>query len=89
LQRFKFMFKQFGREPLWFRILIPTMLLCSIIFSSSWTAGFAYADSVAKLAVAVFFATFAIKLRMNARVSVIFSLLAVLCIYLAWIGYRG
>lgn len=80
----KFMYKQFLREPLWFKLLILTTLLISIIFSSSPFSSSGYYQGSAKLAAAIFFVTYGIKMRRNTRISAIFFVLAVLCIYLSW-----
>jgi hypothetical protein len=81
MQRFKFMYKQFLKEPLWFKILVLTTLVISIVFSSS---GFSSnVQSIAKLAVAIFFCTYAIKLRRLVKVSVTFYVLSGLCLYVA------
>ncbi|WP_171634629.1 serine hydrolase domain-containing protein [Paenibacillus plantarum] len=82
MQRFKFMYKQFLKEPLWFKILVLTTLVISIVFSGS---GFSSnVQSVAKVAAAIFFCTYAIKLRRLVKVSVTFYVLAGLCLYVAW-----
>jgi predicted Na+-dependent transporter len=88
MQKIRFMFKMFIREPLWFRVLILAMLLASIVFSSSAASGIDYADSYAKIAAAILFLTVGLKLRRNARLLVIFGLLTLLSLYLAWDGYR-
>lgn len=82
MQRFKFMYKQFLKEPLWFKILVLTTLIISIIFSSS---GFSTdVRSVGKFAAAIFFCTYAIKMRRIVKVSVAFYVLAGMCLYVAW-----
>lgn len=55
MQRIKFIIKLFLIEPLWFKILISTTLLISIIFSSSLFSNNAYFQSCSKLAAAIFF----------------------------------
>jgi amino acid permease len=72
MQMIKFMFKQFLKEPLWFKILISSTFLISIIFSSSIFSDNAYFQSLSKLAAAIFFITYGIKLRSNRVTSVIF-----------------
>lgn len=81
------MLQSFWREPMWFRILIPGLLIASIVLSSSAAADLAYADSLSKLAAAVFFGVFAFKLRYNRKIAAIFALLTLLCLYLAWSSY--
>lgn len=81
--RIKFMFKQFLKEPLWFKILISITLLISIIFSSSLFANNAYYQSFSKLAAAIFFCAYGIKLRSNRLTFVILLTSSVLCIYLS------
>jgi hypothetical protein len=82
MQRMKFMIKQFLKEPLWFKILISTTLLISFIFSSSFFSNNAYYQSCSKLAAAIFFCAYAIKMR-NLVTSVILFTSAVICIFLS------
>jgi len=77
------MSKQFMREPLWFKLLIPATLLISILFSSSFFSN-GYYPSIAKLASAIFFCTFGIKMKRNTKLSALFFVLAVVCVYLSW-----
>jgi len=80
------MFKQYLREPMWFKLLIATALLISIIFSSSaFSSG--YYQSLSKLAAAIFFLTYGIRMRRNTRVAAIFFVVAGVCMYLAWDSY--
>ncbi|CAN7609119.1 hypothetical protein [Paenibacillus sp. LjRoot56] len=82
MQRFKYFYKQFLKEPLWFKILVLTALVIAVVFSSS---GFSTnVQSVAKLAAAIFFCTYAIKFRKQVRISGAFYVLAGLCLYVAW-----
>ena len=83
MQRIKFMMKQFLKEPLWFKILISITLLISIIFSSSFFSNYAYYQSFSKLAAAIFFCAYGIKMRRNLKTSVILFTLSVICIYLS------
>jgi hypothetical protein len=82
------MFKQFLREPSWFRILIPVTLLISILFSTSSFSDNGYYQSGAKVAAAIFFSAYGIKMRRNFTTSIIFFALAVLCIYLSWHNFE-
>ena len=86
MRRIKFMIKQFLKEPLWFKILISTTLLISFIFSSSFFSNNAYFQSCSKLATAILFCTYGIKMRRNLKNSVILFTLAVICIYLSIIA---
>ena len=88
MQPIKFMYKQFLKEPLWFKILIPTTLLISIIFSSSFFSNNGYYQSGAKLAAAIFLCAYGIKMRRNPRISAIFFVLVVICIYLSWSSFK-
>jgi hypothetical protein len=88
MQRIRFMFKQFLKEPLWFKILIPTTLLISIIFSSSYFSDNGYYESSAKLAAAVFLGAYGIKMRRNRQISALFFVLVVICIYLSWDSFQ-
>ena len=83
MQRIKFMVTQFLNEPLWFKILISTSLLISIIFSSSYFSNTAYFQSYSKLAAAIFFCAYGMKMRKSLRTSIILFTSAVLCIYLS------
>jgi len=83
MQQIKFMIKQFLKEPLWFKILISITLLVSFIFSSSYFSGNAYYQSGSKLAAAIFFCSYGIKMRRNLLTSVLFFSLAVICICLS------
>lgn len=83
MQRIKFMIKQFQSEPLWFKTLIMTTLLSSIIFSSSYFSNNDYVQGFSKLAAAIFFCAYGIKTRKNLRISIIFFILTVTCIYLS------
>ena len=86
MHRIKFMIKQFLKEPLWFKILISSTLFISFIFSSSFFSNNAYFQSCSKLAAAIFFCTYGIKMRRNLKNSVILFTLAVICIYLSIIA---
>ena len=77
------MIKQFLTEPLWFKILIFTTLLISIIFSSSYYSKHAYFQSISKAAAATFFIAYGIKMRRSRVTAVILFTTAVVCIYLA------
>jgi hypothetical protein len=79
----KLIFNQFLTEPLWFKILISTTLVISILFSSSFFSSNAYFQSSSKLAAAIFFSAYGIKMRRNPKNSIIFLILAVICIYLS------
>lgn len=84
MRRIKAMFYQFLNEPLWFKILIITTLLISIVFSSSPFSNNGYYPSFAKLAAAIFFTAYGFKMRRNRQLSTVFFILAVICIYLSW-----
>lgn len=86
-QRFTFMYRQFLREPLWFKLLISMTLLIAIVFSSSFLSYSDYYQSIAKLAAAIFFIAYGVKFRRNTRISVIFFVVAILCMYLSWNYY--
>ena len=83
MQRIKFMIKQFLNEPLWFKILISTTFLISIIFSNSFFSNNPYYQSCSKLAAAIFFCAYAIKMRRNLINSVILFTIAGICIFLS------
>lgn len=84
----KFMFKQFMREPLWFKILIAAALLISIIFSSAFFSYNPYYEVFSKLAAAIFFCTFGIKFRRSRQTAVIFFAVTAICIYLSWQNFE-
>lgn len=81
--RIKFMIKQFLKEPLWFKILISATLLSSIIFSSSFFSDKSTYQSVSKLAAAIFFCAYGIKMRRNRVNSALLFAAAIICVYLA------
>ncbi|MCM3790316.1 hypothetical protein M3221_18215 [Domibacillus indicus] len=80
----KFMMKQFLKEPLWFKILISITLLSSIIFSSSFFSDNAYYQGGSKLAAAIFFCAYGIKLRRKRLDSILVFATAIICIFLFW-----
>ena len=83
MQRIKFMIKQFLYEPLWFKILISTTLFISVVFSSSLFSHQAYFQSYSKLAAAILFGAYGIKMRRNFKNSFILFTLALICIFLS------
>jgi len=83
MHRIKFMIKQFLTEPLWFKLLISTTLLISVIFSSSYFSNHAYFQSGSKLAAAIFFIAYGIRLRRSRVTAIILFTSAAVCIYLA------
>lgn len=84
--RIQSFFKLFLREPLWFRMIVGISLLASIVFSSSAFPLSGYAESVSKLAAAIFFGAFGLKMRRNRRVSVLFLAISALCLYLSLVA---
>lgn len=64
--------------------LAPATLLISILLSSEMFSDDSNSQSIGKLAAAVFFCVFGIKMRYNRRVSIIFYALAAFSLYLAW-----
>ncbi|WP_316569496.1 hypothetical protein [Neobacillus sp. YIM B06451] len=83
MMRIKFMLKQFLKEPFWFKLLIITSLVGSILFSSSYFSGNEYFQSLSKLSAAIFFTAYGLKFRYNRIVFSIFTVVAALCIYLS------
>ncbi|PEQ83987.1 hypothetical protein CN481_23490 [Bacillus sp. AFS006103] len=77
------MIQQFLHEPLWFKILISSTLLISIIFSSSYFSYNPYYQSGSKLAAATFFCAYGLKYKSNRVTSVLFFTASALCIYLS------
>lgn len=84
MKRMKFFLLLFLQEPLWFKLLIITTLLASIIFSSSLFSYNGFFDSLSKLATAVFFGAYGFKLRRSRRNSAILFIASAICLYLAW-----
>ena len=82
MKRIKFIIMQFLEEPLWFKILISSTLLISIVFSSSLFSSNAYFQGFSKLAAAIFFCAYGIKLRKSFVNTTIFFSATVICIYL-------
>lgn len=85
--RIKFMIKQFLKEPLWFKILISATLLSSIVFSSSFFSDNANYQSGSKLAAAIFFCAYGIKMRRNRVNSIFLFTAAIICMYLAVLAH--
>ena len=83
MQRVKFMIKVFLNEPLWFKLIISITFLASIILSSSYFSNQAYLQSSSKLAAAIFFLTYGIKIRRSFGKALILFACSVLCIYLS------
>lgn len=83
MQWIKFAFKQFLKEPLWFKTLIILTLLISIIFSNSIFSENPIHQSISKLAAAIFFIIYGVKMRKKLVHSVIFFTLAFLCVVLS------
>ncbi|WP_169087975.1 hypothetical protein [Paenibacillus sp. PL91] len=84
MQPIKAMYRQFLSEPIWFKVMILSALLLSIVFSSSYFSDHGYYQSLSKIAAAIFFGSYGIKMRRNKKVSGAFFIIAVICIYLAW-----
>lgn len=85
MQPLKGFYIQFLREPLWFKALILTTLLLSIVFSSSAFSEQGNYQSISKSAIAIFFVAYGVKLRRgNRKVSIAFFFLALISIYLSW-----
>lgn len=80
MQRIKFMVQLFLKEPLWFKLLIILTFLISVIFSSFENHLY---QSLSKFAAAVFFAVYGMKFRYNRSISLLFFIVAFLCIVLA------
>ena len=83
MQRIKFMWKQFLRQPAWFKLVISITFLASIIFSSSYFSGNDYYESISKLAAAIFFGVCGYKTRRNRQTSIILCILAAFSLLLA------
>lgn len=87
MKALKSMYYQFIWEPLWFKIFISLTLLASILFSSSMFSDYVYSNIIAKLAAAIFFCSYGIKMRRNRQISVIFFALTVVSIILVLIQF--
>lgn len=87
MQRIKFMYRVFMKEPLWFKILIFSTFVISIVFSSSNFSHHTNYESLSKLAAAIFFCAFGFKLRRNPKIAIIFYAFAAICFYLAWSNF--
>jgi len=72
------------KQPLWFKIIIPLTFISSLLFSSSLFSYNSNYDSLAKIAAAMFFIVFGIKLKRNKKISIVFFALGLVCIYLSW-----
>ncbi|CAM4487131.1 hypothetical protein FHS16_005236 [Paenibacillus endophyticus] len=89
MQPIKAIYRQFLSEPMWFKIMILSALFLSIIFSSSYFLDHGYYQSLSKLAAAIFFGLYGIKMRRNKKVSSAFFIVAAVCMYLAWSSLRS
>jgi len=83
MRRIKFMMIHFLKEPLWFKVLITSTFLISIIFSSSFFSNHAVYESCAKFAAAIFFCAYGYKMRRNLKTAVILFGAAAICLVLA------
>lgn len=84
MRRTSFLYRMFLREPLWVRTIFVISLSVSIVFSSSAIPLGGYAESVSKLAAAIFFGTVGTAMRRNRRLMLLFVALTALCLYLSW-----
>lgn len=84
MQQLKGFYIQFLRERLWFKALILSTLLLSSVFSSSAFSERGYYQSISKLAIAIFFVAYGVKLRSNRKIAIVFFFLALISIYLSW-----
>lgn len=83
MKRFKLFFLLFLQEPLWFKLLVSTTFLASVIFSSTYFSYNAYYDSGAKLAAAIFLSTYGYKMRRTRKYSIPLFILSGISLYLA------
>ncbi|WP_377346304.1 hypothetical protein [Pontibacillus salicampi] len=83
MDRIKFMVKAFMIEAIWFKVLILSMFFITIVFSSSALSNNPYLESVSKLAAAVIFIAYSLKVRNNRIIFSILTLLAAVSIVLA------
>jgi len=81
-------YRQFLSEPMWFKVLVLSSLLVSIVLSSSYFPDHGYYESFSKLAAAIFFGSYGIRMRRNRIVSSVFFIVTVICIFLAWSSLR-
>lgn len=88
MQRIKFMVKVFLHEPVWFKVLILSSLIISMVFSASYFEDQVVYEGISKLAAGIFFCAYGIKFRMNRRVSFLFYVLALFCTILAFKAIR-
>ncbi|OME86076.1 hypothetical protein BK120_08785 [Paenibacillus sp. FSL A5-0031] len=84
MRRLKAFYRFFKREPLWYRAINVISSWVSIVLSTAAISLDGYEESVSKQAVAIFFGTFGINMRRNKRISLLFFVLAGLCLYLSW-----
>ncbi|WP_419959860.1 hypothetical protein [Psychrobacillus sp. BM2] len=83
MQRIKFMWKLFLKQPAWFKFVITITFLASIIFSSSYFSKNDFYEGISKLAAAIFFGVFGYKTRRNRNSSTILFILGAFCMLLA------
>lgn len=82
--RVKFFWKQFIRQPAWFKMVVSITFLASIIFSSSYFSENDFYEGISKLAAAIFFGVFGYKTRRNRKNGIIFFTLSTFCLLLAF-----
>ncbi|WP_277586113.1 hypothetical protein [Psychrobacillus antarcticus] len=83
MQRIKFMWRQFLKQPGWFKLVIIITFLVSIIFSSTYFSGNDNYEGISKLAGAIFFWLWGYNTRRNRQTSNVLFILAAICTLLA------
>lgn len=77
------MWRQFLKQPGWFKLVIIITFLVSIIFSSTYFSENDNYEGISKLAAAIFFWLWGYKTRRNRQTSNILFILAAICTLLA------
>ena len=85
LKRIKLFFLTFLQEPLWFKLLVSSTFLASVIFSSTFFSYNAYYVSGAKVAAAIFLGAYGFKMRRIRKYSIPLFILSGISLFLAWI----
>lgn len=81
------MYRALMKEPWWFKALIFSTFVVSIVFSSSQFSYDTNYESLSKFAAAIFFCAFGIKLRRNPKIAIIFFAFVAICVYLSWSNF--
>ncbi|WP_043933271.1 hypothetical protein [Bacillus sp. EB01] len=83
MQQVKLFLTGFIREPLWFKLLIITSFLATIILGSTVFSSQPYMESGSKLAAAILFFSYGVKIRRSHGKALILFACAFLSLFLS------